>query len=396
MKTIGIKFSPSAAERWMTCTASVKAIENEPQPPYSKYADEGVVAHKVFETYWAGDGSPLPGSVYPEHPKHPVTAEMVTCALGAGQYLEQVLEAHPAAAEEIFSEKRMSIPLPAAANGVVDFAARKGSTLFVADYKYGKGVKVSVQNNPQMMLYAAAMLAEMSDGVEAIEMHVLQPRLNHYSAQRLTVDEMRVFLRAAAAAVHAALGPDPVFAPSVGACRWCPIKNTCSARAQAAYTAVSSQFSFDGSTPTAFKDQTQLTPEQVAAIGHDIPHIREWCHSIETKLRELVEDALHKTGTAVAYGWKLKQGRATRAWLSDKDALKAFRRAKLKAGDYTVKSYVSPPQAEKVAGKRVYDEKIAPAVTVSSSKPSLVPEGDSGQPLSQNSSAKQFGLDNAG
>jgi len=41
------RLSPSAAERWLTCPASVKVGEALPKPPTSRFAEEGTRAHAL-------------------------------------------------------------------------------------------------------------------------------------------------------------------------------------------------------------------------------------------------------------------------------------------------------------------------------------------------------------
>ncbi len=67
--------------------------------------------------------------------------------------------------------------------GTGDCVIIADGTLYIIDYKHGKGVEVSAEGNPQMMLYALGAL-ELFDGIydiDAVRMAIYQPRRENVS-----------------------------------------------------------------------------------------------------------------------------------------------------------------------------------------------------------------------
>ena len=62
----------------------------------------------------------------------------------------------------------------------------------VIDFKYGKGVEVYAENNPQMMLYALGALEEYGFiyDIEKVRMTIAQPRIDNFSTWEIAVEEL--------------------------------------------------------------------------------------------------------------------------------------------------------------------------------------------------------------
>ena len=65
-------------------------------------------------------------------------------------------------------------------------------TLEVFDLKYGKGVKVDADHNPQMMCYALGALCGPGETylINTVRMTIIQPRLRHESSWAMSADEL--------------------------------------------------------------------------------------------------------------------------------------------------------------------------------------------------------------
>ena len=107
-------------------------------------------------------------------------------------------------------------------------------TLTVIDLKYGKGVAVDAEWNPQMMLYGLGAL-ELFDAIydiDTVRMTIYQPRLESVSTWEISVEDLKkwteeVLIPKAQLAIHG----EGNF--QCGAwCRFCKAKNTCRARAE--------------------------------------------------------------------------------------------------------------------------------------------------------------------
>lgn len=66
------------------------------------------------------------------------------------------------------------------------------NTLTVVDFKYGKGVAVSAENNPQMMLYALGAYEQFKlfYDIRIVKMAIVQPRLDNVSEYEMSIADL--------------------------------------------------------------------------------------------------------------------------------------------------------------------------------------------------------------
>lgn len=76
--------------------------------------------------------------------------------------------------------------------GTGDLIVISDNVLEICDFKYGKGIEVSSENNPQMKLYALGALNLFGSlyDIKAVRMHIFQPRLENISISEISVDEL--------------------------------------------------------------------------------------------------------------------------------------------------------------------------------------------------------------
>jgi hypothetical protein len=115
--------------------------------------------------------------------------------------------------------------------GTVDFAAVNGTTLDIADFKFGEGVAVEVGENVQTMYYAYGVLA-LHPEVENVRITIIQPRITWHPGGVVRSWECSAqYLRDWASGV---LQPSMVRADNNDGglvqgewCRFCPAKLVC-------------------------------------------------------------------------------------------------------------------------------------------------------------------------
>ena len=118
--------------------------------------------------------------------------------------------------------------------GTGDLVIVADDTLYIVDLKYGKGIAVSAEWNPQMLLYSLGAL-ELFDSlydIEKVNMTIHQPRLENVSNFEITVHDLMEWAEQELMpkAEMAAKGEGEF---AVGDwCRFCKAKNTCRARAE--------------------------------------------------------------------------------------------------------------------------------------------------------------------
>ena len=162
------KLGASGAHRWMPCPGSVKQSKPLPREEESDYALEGTGAHSLLSDCilknvepWTRAGQFIDvtnnlGKVS----KWEVTNEMIEAVT---IFMADIKNTHPNptawGAETAFHRPEIHESF----YGTCDFWAVEGTTLYVTDFKYGMGVVVEPEENPQLMYYAiGALLTRMS------------------------------------------------------------------------------------------------------------------------------------------------------------------------------------------------------------------------------------------
>ena len=352
--------SPSSAQRWLACPGSVRSHED---PGGNEYTKEGTVAHELAERM-------LFGCHVEEHPEYPGMLEHVKAYVeyvkgkGGFQEYEQKLDLSPWVPDSW---------------GTADAIAEVGDTLYVIDLKYGKGVKVWAEENPQAMLYALGAIHERAglSEYEKVVLCVFQPRLDHVSEWVTSPNYLLGWGEEVKERAIAALDPAAPLVPGEKQCRWCSAKPTC----PAIYSETLALFDDETS---ILPEPEKLTDEQLAkALGYkDL--ITSWLKSVDS----LVYSRL-AAGESFP-GFKLVRGRANRIWADEEKVEKTLSRLFGKRNAYT-KKLLSPTQAEKEAKK--LDEKkqkqIQKLIAKPQGSPTLAPISDKREAI-QITTAKDF------
>lgn len=161
--------SPSAASRWLACTPSARLEEKLPDTT-SEAAAEGTLAHALGEALirrsLAGNRSEKikqTKEIARIEKEERYTPAMRAYAEDYATFvLERYNEAKVKTSDAVIAVEQkldMSEYVPDG-YGTGDAVIIADGTLSIIDLKYGKGVPVSSENNPQMKLYALGALAE--------------------------------------------------------------------------------------------------------------------------------------------------------------------------------------------------------------------------------------------
>lgn len=358
--------SASSAHRWMTCTPSA-CLEQEFPDSSSEAAAEGTLAHEMCELKVTNAFiKKMVKATYTRKMNALRKSELYQLEMDryTDEYLDYVYGVYVSFKEAPFIavEQRVDFSQYVPEGfGTCDCVMIYGNELHIIDFKYGKGVPVSAENNPQLRLYGLGALLEygMLWDIKAVIMHIVQPRLNLYTSEELTVDELMLWADEVNKKAELAIKGEGEFAPSENACRFCRAKEVCRARAEKNLELAKLDFQM----PPVLSD------EEVGHILDTAKDLKAWASDLEDyALRTLL------AGGDIP-GYKAVEGRSNRAF-SDQDA--AFEKLIEEGVDEAILYERKPltlAKVEKAVGKEIF-KTIEDFVTKPPGKPTLAPEGD--------------------
>jgi RecB family exonuclease len=351
----------------MACPGSIRAEADIPEIE-SPYAVEGTMAHALAEHCLTKNLDPKDFA----DKAHPFNKEWIVdqdMADGVQIYVDYLRDLGGYQEYEQQVSYQEYVP---GGFGTADAIVVKDNVLHVLDLKFGKGVAVDAEENPQGQLYALGALLERESfqAFDAVVIHIAQPRLTTISVWETTPKALHVFGKQARKQAALAKKIDAPRIPGDKQCRFCKAQATCPALQTKTEHALMT--SFDNLTMTEPPPPEALTNDQIAFVLHNKALIENWLKSVEAH----VIDRLYQG--QIFKGWKLVHGRSVRQWANETVAEKTLR-AYLGEGAYT-KKLLSPAQAEKALRKED-KKKIVELVVKPEGKPVLVPDDDARAPI---------------
>lgn len=377
--------SASSASRWLVCTAAPRFEEGLPEST-STYAEEGRLAHAIAELKALKKFTVMTSRTYTTRlnklkkealydPEMDKTTDL---------YLEHLTEqamlydSSPTVAAEVKVDFGEYVP---EGFGTCDCVMIGGDTLSITDYKHGKGVPVSAVGNPQMRLYALGALKRYApvfgDTIKRVRMTIDQPRLDSYTSDIITVEELKEWGESIKPVAQKAFSGLGEFVPGEH-CRFCRGKAQCRARANV-NTALedfkdcvpAGEWNAKAEAHVSAGGVVNGTPPQLlsdAEIGDLLirgQQLVQWYKDLEEYATRALLD-----GKPIE-GWKLVAGRSNRTFTDQDAAIKAV----IAAGYDEALVYDRKPKTlselEKLMGKAEFAEKIGSFVVKPLGKPTL-------------------------
>lgn len=373
------QLSPSSAVRWMTCPGSVALCEGIPDTS-SASADEGTMMHTVAAHCLAA-GTDAAGYVGVTDTETGLILQ-VEQAQAVQKYVDHVRSIVKATNGKLLVEQRVGIDhltMESGAQGTADAVILTQDELIVLDAKFGRGVEVEAQDNPQLLMYACGVLKEWDIvyDFKRVRVGIIQPRLNATPEWSLSIEELNNFAVEAQFAAEYTRQPDAPLVPSPKGCQWCRAKATC----PAIRTLVMNDF--DNVVPETAHD------DELARVMANADMIEKWVKAVRAEVeRRLL------AGEPVP-GYKLVQGKkGNRHWSKDDDAEALLKSMRIKHDQMYDYKLASPTSLEKLykageIGPRQWT-KIAELITQSEGSPSVAPVSDKRPALVTSASASDF------
>jgi len=231
---------------------------------------------------------------------------------------------------------------------------KNAAWLHVVDFKYGKGVVVDPERNPQLMLYGAGAIRRYKGyAIAGITLHIVQPRapgspVRSWQTDVLDLIEFEDEIQRAALRVDEAFSSlDTSWQWSVAYlradehCRFCKAQAVCPAARQAATTKALAEFQ---DSTIVLPEPASLTPDQMAGVLRDAEFISNWVKAVQA----------HAHAEAVAGrmppGFKLVPKRANRKWKDEAEATSMLKA--LAVDPWQEPKLKSPAQVEAAVGKK--------------------------------------------
>ena len=352
--------SASSSRRWLNCTPSARLEEQFQSDNGSVYAEEGTAAHALAEHKLK--------RMLKRRSKRPVSDyqcdEMEECTDGYVSYaMEQVELAKQNCKDSVvLIEQRLdySAYVPEGF-GTGDLLIVADGTLTVIDLKYGKGVAVDAEWNPQMMLYGLGALELFNAiyDIDTVRMTIYQPRLESVSTWEISVEGLMKWVEEELKPrAQLAINGDGEFRCGSW-CRFCKAKNTCRARAEEYLKLAQMEFQ-----PPAL-----LSDEEIAEVLKVADDLAKWAADVYA----------FATDEAITHGkqwtgFKLAEGRSNRKYTDEEEVAEAARAAGYT--DIYKRSLVGITEMEKLMGKKKFTEVLGKLVYKPQGKITLVTESD--------------------
>ena len=352
--------SASSSHRWLNCSPSAR-LEQEFEDRETEAAAEGTAAHALCE-------HKLRRVLKLQSRRKPISRydsdEMDMHTDGYAQFvLETLAEVRKNCADPLINiEQRLDFSCYVPDGfGTGDCIIIGDKIMHVIDFKYGQGVLVEAEHNPQMMLYAlgALRLFDSLYDIEEVAMTIYQPRRENISTWTIPVSELKAWaeneLVPKARLAYEGKGeyrPGPW-------CTFCKAAVKCRARAEEKLRLAQYEFA----------KPPLLTDTEIEDILGKLDDLTRWAEEIKT----YAQDAALNHGKQW-HGYKVVEGRSVRKY-SNEDAVVEAANA---AGYHDIfrKTLLPLTEMERLMGKQEFQSILGGLIIKPAGKPTLVPASD--------------------
>ena len=364
--------SASSSHRWLHCNPSAR-LEREFADRETIAAAEGTAAHALAEHKLKRRLK-----LRSERPVSPFdTDEMEVCTDDYADFvMEQVTKERRRDLDtQVFIEQRLDFSCYVPEGfGTGDCLIVSRGRLHIIDLKYGQGLLVDSEENPQMMLYALAALNQYEEQyqIKKVKLTIFQPRRDNVSTWETTVAKLKKWAtKDLVPKAQKAFRGEGEYCPGEW-CIFCKAAVKCRARAEDKLRLAQSEF----------KMPPLLTDAEIESVLAKLPDIKKWADEIQ-------EYALAKALAGKEWtGFKLVEGRSVRKFTDERAVVKAANEAGYH--DIYKQTLISLTEMEKLMGKAEFSKVLGSLVTKPQGKPTLVPDTDKRQAISVSNPKSEF------
>ena len=365
--------SASGSHRWLNCTPSAR-LELEFENTGSEAAREGTAAHALCEHKLKRAlhmRSRRPASDYDSD-------EMEECT---DAYVDFVMEQYEAAKQVcedpvILIEQRLDFSCYVPDGfGTGDCLIISDDRLHIIDFKYGMGVLVEAEGNPQMKLYALGALAvyDALYDIREVSMTIFQPRRENVSTWTIPVEDLKAWaeneLKPRAKMAYDGEGE---YLPGEW-CTFCRAAVRCRARAEEKLKLAQ----------TEFRMPPLLTDAEIEDILAVLPDLTKWANEIAA----YALDAALNHGKEWN-GFKVVEGRSVRKYRDEAAVAEAAKEAGYK--DIYRQSLIPRTEMQRLMGKDRFEEILGGLITKAPGRPTLVPKSDRRPAMNVSNAINEF------
>ena len=364
---------PSGSHRWLNCTPSAR-LEQEFGDKESEAAKEGTAAHTLCE-------HKLKKALHMRS-RRPVSDydsdEMEECS---DAYVDFVMEQYEEAKQNckdpiVLIEQHLDFSCYVPDGyGTGDCIIIADGRLHIVDFKYGMGILVDAEENPQMKLYALGAL-ELYDAlydINEVSMTIFQPRRENVSTWTVPVEELKEWAEnVLKPKAQMAYNGEGEYLPGEW-CTFCRAAVRCRARAEEKLKLAQSEFMLP----------PLLTDAEIEEILAILPDLTKWANEITA----------YATDAAVNHGkewdgFKVVEGRSIRKYKDEDAVAKAAEEAGYK--DIYRSSLITLTEMQKLMGKTKFEEVLGGLVYKPPGKPTLVPVTDKRPAMNVTNAINEF------
>lgn len=370
----------SRASRWMNCPPSARLEEKMDESAPSKYAEEGTLAHELAEMTLRARFRLSPAGLCTKEirglKKNPLYSDEMEKYLDV--YLDYVTEQYRVALHTtpdavVLLEERLDFSRWVEQGfGTGDAIVIADGVMEVIDLKYGKGVEVFAENNPQLMLYGLGALEafDMLYGIDTVKLTIVQPRQERIDSWSIPTEALYTWgdeeVKPKAALAYEGKGET-----KCGYwCKWCRVKPLCAKMAEANLDLAKDEF----------KDPQLLSEDRLVEVFTQLPMLKDWAESVA---EYLLKQAI--AGKEVP-GYKVVEGRTQRKW-ADEALVREILSVDHDPSEFTITKLAGIPAIEKLL-KKDFQPLLGDLVVTPQGGPTLVPLSDKRPAMNGLSQAK--------